>query len=218
MNAETTLKKIMSTLGMTTLSEEKAPEQVEVKFAEAKLEDGTMIEANEFIVGEAVFVVTEEEKMAMPEGQYKLEDGQVIVVDAMGVITEVMAAGEEQVEEPAPEAVEEVEAANEEHSAPKKVVESETISRETFFAEMEKLRTEFAEQLATLQAAKEVVETEKKEVEVELSEVKEALETEPASKPMTHNPEGRETTAMRIRYANQRPQSTLDRVMNKMWG
>jgi hypothetical protein len=216
MNAETTLKKIMSTLGMTTMSEETPKEQVEVKFAEAKLEDGTMIEANEFVVGEAVFVITEEEKMAMPEGQYKLEDGQVIVVDDMGVITEIMAAGEE--EAPQAEKVEEVEAANEEHTAPKKVVESETISRETFFAEMEKLRTEFAEQISTLKAENEALSTEKEKVEVELSEVKEAMANEPATKPINHSPEGRQTMSSKIRYANQRPNSTLDRVMSKMWG
>ena len=43
------------------------------------------------------------------------------------------------------------------------------------------------------------------------------MENEAAAKPMSHNPEGRQTMAAKIRYSNQRPASTLDRVMAKMW-
>ena len=82
----------------------------EVKLAQATLENGTVIESEDFAVGSEVFIVTDAEKVALPVGDYTLEDGEQLKVEEEGVIASIGAA-EEPTEEPAEE---EVEAAEEE--------------------------------------------------------------------------------------------------------
>jgi len=211
----------MVALGM---NEEKA---TEVQLAEMKLEDGTMVEAEEFQAGQAVFVITEDkEKMAMPEGSYSLEDGKVMVVDESGVIAEIVEPASEEeapAEAPAEAAVEEVEATNEGEAAPKKVVESETISRETFFAEMEKMKSEFAAQLdaykeevANLTSQKEQAELMLSTAEKDLQEVQAKLSEEPASTGMSHSPEGNGEPRAKMRFGQNGAQNTTSRVFERI--
>ena len=128
---------------MNVLNEIKTLLGMEVKLAQMKLKDGvTVIEADAFEPEQAVFIVNGEERIAVPIGEYELEDGMILVVAVEGVIAEIKEAV---VEEEAPEAeVEvEVEAQAETVATPKRIVES--VSKEMFFAEIEKLRTEIAE-------------------------------------------------------------------------
>lgn len=224
MDATKTLNKIMVALGMN-----EEAEATEVKLAEMKLEDGTMIEAEDFQAGQAVFVVTEDkEKMAMPEGSYSLEDGKVMVVDESGVIAEIVEpaseeeAPAEEAEAPAAEA-EEVEATTEGEAAPKKVVESETISRETFFAEIEKIKAEFTaeleahkEEIANLKSQKEQAELQLSAAEKDLEDVERKLNEEPASAGMTHSPEGTSTPKMNFTAPKVQHMSTANRVFAKI--
>ena len=55
---------------------------MEVKLETMKLSDGvTVLEAEMFEAGNEVFVVTEDEqKIALPIGEYELEDGRILVV------------------------------------------------------------------------------------------------------------------------------------------
>lgn len=217
MDATRTLNKIMVALGM---NEEKA---TEVQLAEMKLEDGTMVEAEEFQAGQAVFVITEDkEKMSMPEGSYSLEDGKIMVVDESGVIAEIVEPASEE-EAPAEAAVEEVEATNEGEAAPKKVVESETISRETFFAEMEKMKSEFTAQLdaykeevANLTSQKEQAELMLSTAEKDLQEVQAKLSEEPASTGMSHSPEGNGEPRAKMRFGQNGAQNTTSRVFERI--
>ena len=131
MNTNQTLNKVRTLLG------------IEVKLEQMKLDNGAILEAEVFEVGAEVFVVADEERVAVPVGEYVAEDGSTIVVAEEGVIGEIKEAGEEApAEEEAP--VEEVvEEDLSETATPKKVVES--ISKETFFSEIEKLRNEINE-------------------------------------------------------------------------
>ena len=52
----------------------------EVKLEQQALENGTVIEADSFEAGSEVFIVTEDEKVALPIGEYQLEDGRILVV------------------------------------------------------------------------------------------------------------------------------------------
>ena len=225
MDATTTLSKIMVALGMNQA------EATEVKLAEMKLEDGTMIEAEEFQAGQAVFVITEDkEKMAMPEGSYAMEDGKVMVVDESGVIAEVMEPKKEEAEsEEKEEAVtagetEEIEAANDGEAQAKKVVESETISRETFFAEVNKVRAEFTaqleaykEEIANLSSQKEQAELQLSTAEKDLAEVQSKLNAEPASTGVKHSPEGNTTAKAKFnKIGTNGPQNTASRVFAKI--
>src|SRR5210317_1242311 len=108
MKSQETLSKIMELLNL----------QDEVKLESMKLENGTTIEAEAFEANQEVFIVTEEdEKIAMPIGEYTLEDGRILVVAEEGIIAEMREAEEEApAQEEAPETeevVEEVEQAEE---------------------------------------------------------------------------------------------------------
>lgn len=65
----------------------------EVKFAEAKLADGTvlMISGDEIAVGAEVVVSTEEGQIPAPDGEYELEDGSVLIV-IDGLVSELRPA------------------------------------------------------------------------------------------------------------------------------
>ena len=83
MKASDILTQIKEVLGME-LSE------VEVKFEEKKLENGTKIEAEAFEKGKSVFIKSEDdEKLALPVGEYTLEDGTLLVVEEEGKISEM---------------------------------------------------------------------------------------------------------------------------------
>jgi hypothetical protein len=113
------------------------------------------------------------------------------------VIKEVMPMAEEApaAEEAAP--IEpEVEAQAEAPSAAKKIIES--VSKETFFSEIEKLRSEIAE----LKLSKEVV--------------KEVVKEELSVQPLTHSPETKSEIKL-TRISPNRPMTTRDRVMAKLF-
>ena len=84
MNTNTVLNKVRELLGM------------QIELEQRKLDDGvTVVEADAFEAEAEIFIVTEDEqKIALPVGEYKLEDGMVIVVSEEGVIAEVKEAEE----------------------------------------------------------------------------------------------------------------------------
>jgi hypothetical protein len=97
-----TLNKIKVLLGMeeTPQVDEATPQELEeakeqLKFEEATLEDGTVISADAFEVGNAVFIVVEEDQQPLPVGEYALADGSLLVVEEEGVIADIKAADEE---------------------------------------------------------------------------------------------------------------------------
>jgi len=100
-----TLQKIKVLLGME-VDNEPTPQELkeateQLKFEEATLEDGTIISADAFEVGAAVFILVEEEKQPLPVGEYALADGSLLVVAEEGVIAEIKVEAEEE-EEAAP--------------------------------------------------------------------------------------------------------------------
>lgn len=190
-------------------------ESKEVKLAQMKLKNGTVIEAEEFKEGEAVFIVTEDEKVAMPIGEYEMEDGAILVVTEEGIIGGAKA---EEVEEEV-----EVEAEAEE-SSPKKVVESTV--KETHFEEEVKEEVEVEAGYATkeelgaaideIKAMIEDLKNPKKEEEEEMEEEAElkAELSKPASKPLKHNPEANKTVKKQ-KFAKQQG-GTMSRVLNRI--
>jgi len=176
---------------------------MEVKLETMKLSDGvTVLEADMFEAGNEVFVVTEDEqKIALPIGEYELEDGRILIVVEEGVISEIK---EKEVEE---EEVEEEEAPIEEEAkkeqemetakaAPKKIVES--MIKESFFSEIEALKNENIALKAELSMLKEAK-------EVELSEIK----------PISFNPEN-ENKSESIKLSSKRARTTMDSILEKL--
>lgn len=105
---------------MVDLEEEK-PTEEEVTYAEATLEDGTVImtTAEEWAEGVDVFVLNNEgEQVPVPQGEYTLNDGRILAVAEEGVVASISEAPAQ--EEPS----EEVEQAEETPYATKEDVQS----------------------------------------------------------------------------------------------
>lgn len=176
---------------------------MEVNLEQMKLADGvTVLEADVFEGGNEIFIVTEDEqKIPVPVGEYELEDGRILVVVEEGIIAEVKEKEVEKEEVKAPEAEVEVETEKKEEmetekTAPKKTIES--VVKETFFSEIEKLQAENETLKAELSKLKE-------EKEVELSEVK----------PISFNPEN-ENKVESIKIASKRPRTIMDSVLERL--
>lgn len=188
---------------------------MEVKLEQMKLADGmTVIEADSFEPEMSVVIVTEDDqRIALPVGEYELEDGRILVVAVEGIIAEVKEKQEEapevEIEVEQPEAEVPVEAeVTPEVANPKKMVES--IIKETFFSEMEALKLENAELKAKLETFSKVdpvtdVITEEITQEVELNEIK----------PIVFNPENVQPKE-HFRYASKKGRTTMDSILEKL--
>ena len=189
MKATEMLKKIKTYLGEDTTE---IVDQEKVELATAKLENGTVLEAEAFEAGNEIFIVTEDDKVALPVGDYTLEDGKMLVVAEEGIIAEIKDLDEEATED-------EVEA-----------------EEELGYVTKEELAEAVSEIKAMIEDMKK---EEMSEDEVELSEelpkeVKEELSA-PAAEPIAHNPEQKNNN-IGVKFAQNRRLSTLDKVMSKI--
>jgi hypothetical protein len=175
---------------------------MEVKLEQMKLADGvTVLEADTFEPEMEIVIVTEDDqKIPVPVGEYEMEDGRILVVQNEGIISEMK---EMETEVEAPEVEEEIEVETEKKeemdtakAAPKKTIES--VVKETFFAEIEALKTENETLKAELAKINEVKET-------ELSEVK----------PISFNPENNNPIEI-TRLAPKKPRTIMDSVLDKL--
>ena len=147
-----TLNKIKVLLGMeeTPQVDEATPQEMEeakeqLKFEEAALEDGTIISADAFEVGNAVFIVVEEDQQPLPVGEYALADGSLLVVEEEGVIADIKAADEEVEEVAEEEVVEQSEEVVEQSSDDSKEAIIQAIGvMENLLQEFNALKEEFA--------------------------------------------------------------------------
>lgn len=162
-----------------TLNKIKALLSIEVNLEQMTLVDGiTVLEAESFEPDYSVGIVTSEGIVPAPVGEHETTDGMIVVVEVEGIIKEV-----KPVEAPAETEEVEVEIeASVEASTPKKIVD--TITKETFFAE--------------IKVEVEKLEAENKALKVELEAIKVELE-EAGAKAIVTNPEAavnREMTAL----------------------
>jgi hypothetical protein len=168
-----------------------------------KLMDGiTIFEADAFEMDKEVFIVTEDEqKIPVPIGEYEMEDGRILVVIEEGIISEIkeVATEEEVIEEEAPEVEVEVEA--EATPSAKKTIES--IVKETFFAEIEKLTNENIELKAKLESLSKV-----DEVTNEVTELADIT-------PISFNPENTNEVETFV-YGSKRPKTIMDTILEKI--
>lgn len=187
--------------------------QDEVKLESMKLENGTTIEAEEFTANQEVFIVTEDERIALPVGEYELEDGRILVVAEEGVIAEVRdAAAEEEAPEEAPaeEPTEEVEANEEEEK------EMSYATKEELSAAVAEMKEMIEEIKAMMSPKEEEMSEEPKEelAEEVVEEVVEMSADEPAAKPIKHNPETK--TADMHKFSKGARKDTLSRIFDKL--
>ena len=174
---------------------------IEVKLEEMKLENGTVVSAETFEKGSEIFIVTDDEKVAMPVGEYILEDGRLVVVSEEGMIADV------------------------------KEVSDEVPAEETEDLEEETVETEVPEEVATeveaiIEAVVEVIAPVLEEVKSEIEELKKQFsemkggkkkeDMSAARKPIKHNPEAKAPQKKQMQFAKGQFNTTLDRVLNKL--
>lgn len=183
----------------------------EVKLEQQALENGTVLEAEAFESGNEVFIVTEDEKVAVPVGEYQLEDGRILVVAEEGLISEIKT---EEAEEETEEV--EVEAAEEEKEEMGYATKEELAEVKEMIEEI-KAMLEPKEDLSAEELGNLITEELCKHEKVELSEVPEEVQEElnqPAAEPIQANPEAKQNLS-KFNISQNRRLSTLDRVMAK---
>ena len=195
------------------LNEIKTLLNIEVKLMEMKLENGTIVSAEAFEKGNEIFIVTDNEKVAMPVGEYILEDGKLLVVEEEGMIADLREVSDEA---PAKEEVEETEDLEEEEKkemeeeadvADWKGMEKRIQNLEDAIADLKKDKVEAEEEVEMAEEVKEeIVEEVKEEVKEELSAVK----------PIKHNPEAKTPQKKQVQFAKGQFNTTLDRVLSKL--
>jgi outer membrane biosynthesis protein TonB len=168
-----------------------------VKLAEAKLENGTVIEAEAFEAGQAVFIVSDEERVPLPIGNYTMESGDLLMVQEEGMISSVTPSTELADEEIVVEAPEEV--VSEVEAIVEAVVEVITPVIEEVKSEIEELKKKFSK-----------LEEQPKEEEAPKEEKKEEM-----SRKFKHNPERK--TAIKGNLSKNQGSSTLERVFNQLF-
>ena len=197
MNTNDMISKIKEVVGLSE----------EVKLEQQALENGTVIEADSFEAGSEVFIVTEDEKVALPIGEYQLEDGRMLVVVEEGLISEMKEAGEEEVEEVEAEEEEKEEmgyATKEELQEVKDMIEEIKAMLEP----KEEMSSEDLGNLITEELSKHELNEVPQEVQEELNE--------PSAEPIMANPEADSTNKPSFKFAQNRKPSTFDRVLNKI--
>lgn len=195
MKANEKLNSIMTLLGIPTPK----PEKVKVKMETMKLENGTDIEADSFEKDKEVFILTDDERVAMPVGEYILEDSRLLVVEQEGIIADVR-----DVSDDVPQKEEITEDLAEDDGKEADVRDWDG---------MEKRMQNLEDAVADLKADK--VESKEDKPEDENAELKAEL-SQPAAQAIKHSPEAVTAKTESIPFSKHRTKSIMDSVLLKI--
>tara|TARA_R110002096_G_scaffold168486_4_gene339316 strand:+ start:9840 stop:10484 length:645 start_codon:yes stop_codon:yes gene_type:complete len=196
---------------------------IEVKLEEMKLENGTVVTAESFEKGKEIFIVTDDEKVAMPVGEYLLEDGRLVVVEEEGKIADIREVSDE-VPSKETEEGEEITEDLEEEDKSSYEEEDEKMADVADWEGMEKRIQNLEDAIADLKGDKESKMEDVQEEEMS-NEVQAPLKSrtvkeefsEAASKPIKHNPEAVIETKKQVKFSQGKGNTTaLGRVLNKL--
>jgi len=142
-----------------------------VELEQQTLENGTVVEADSFAVGQPIFAIDGETKTPLEIGEYVLADGTKLYVTEIGVIGELASASTEVVEEE---------------------MSSETIEETPIVEELAEVPATLEE---ILQAVADAIQPKLDELQAKIDELtggqtamKETLSSVSANKPTTHKP------------------------------
>ena len=180
------------------------------EFAQMKLDNGTILEADEFAVDSTVFIVTEDERVPLPIGEYTLEDGTTLVVAEEGVIGSMG----EKVEEPKESQMED------EIKKEEEVVEMNYASKQELEEAVAEVKDMIDEVKAMIEPKEEKKEEEmeeesKDESKEELAELSKEL-AKPSAQPLKHNPDADKSVNLKKISANREGLSAMDRILAKI--
>mgnify|MGYP003666161324 CR=1 FL=1 len=203
---------------------------LEVKLEEQKLENGTIIEADSFEKGKEIFIKTDDEKVAMPVGEYILEDGKLLVVKEEGIIDDMrdpsdgVPAKEDAGKEKDEDGYKKEETEDLEEKKEEEMDEEADVAD---WKGMEIRIKNLEDAISDLKRDKESkMEDEEEEVEMESSRqpksrtIKEEFSkeelSEAAVQPIKHSPEASFGEIKQRVFAKGQYKTTLDRVLNKL--
>lgn len=184
-----------------------------VNLAQLILDNGTVIEADSFENDASVFIVSDDDRISLPVGEYTIEDGRMLIVKEEGVISEIrekMVEEELETEEVIIDAPEEV--ADEMAKVIEAVVEVVAPIIEEVKEEIEELKRKFESiPEAEEEGYKDGIADEKEDVREKMSSQK------LASRKLKHSPEAKSNKVkMQTLSQNRNMNTTLDRVMAKV--
>ena len=206
---------------------------IQVKLEEQKLENGTVVSAESFEKDNEIFIVTDDEKVAMPVGEYLLEDGRLVVVSEEGIIADVRDVADDAPQKETEEGEEITEDLEGDHSKNDDYAEDGEADVADWRG-MEKRIQNLEDAIADLKSDKEpkledVEEEQELEVEPqnvlksrtvkeEFSEVEKADLSQASAKPIKHNPETVGKTKKKVEFVknNKFGASALDRVLSRL--
>ena len=192
---------------------------IQVRLEERKLDNGTVVEAESFAKGKEVFIKTEDEKVAMPKGEYTFEDGEVMLVSEEGIIAEMKSSEkEEEMRDDGKEAAVDDWAG----------MEKRIKNLEDAVADLKRDKqpnaedVEETEDLETTESRHPKSRTVKEEFESK-EDIKENLDeklkeemSKPAADPIKHSPEKESNKVNMTRYSEKRRNSIMDNVLEKL--
>jgi len=192
---------------------------IQVTLEQRKLDNGTVLEAESLSKGNEVFIKTEDEKVAMPIGEYTLEDGQVLLVKEEGVIAELTSKSKEEEEEDEDLRDDGKEAAVDDWEGMEKRIKN----LEDAVADLKKDKEPRSEEEKDEKDIEVDAEKEKqiksrtvKEEFVNSKEKNKEKLSEPAVQPIKHSPEGNFKKETAFQFSKKRPSSVLDTVMEQI--
>lgn len=199
---------------------------IEVKLEEQKLENGTRIEAESFEKGKEIFILTDDQKVAMPVGEYLLEDGRLVVIEEEGLIADVREVSDEApAKEEVKDETEDLEEKEEEMVEDDEADVQDWEGMEKRIKNLEDaisdLKSKIGEKDMKEEDLKEDLKEDSKEnlKEEVKEEVNEALKEElskPAASPIRHNPEGKSSVKQNFKISPKRRPSTMDLILNQI--
>ena len=168
-----------------------------VKLEQQTLDNGTVIEADSFEVGQPIFIVTADQTLPLPIGEYTMMDGSVLEVTEEGVIGEIATPS------------------------------TETTEGEVAMSDAPVETTPVAEEIApdvkaVVDAVVEAIAPVLEQVQTELSSMKQELascvkKTEmSAVKPIKHNPERTEVKERDFKFGQGSQKTQLNRIFEKL--
>lgn len=209
---------------------------IQVKLETMKLENGTDIEAEAFEKGKEVFILTDDEKVAMPVGEYILADSRLLVVEEEGMIADVREVSDEvpakeeitsdlAEEKPTEKPTEKTEDLADDMDEKKMADEIKEDKEGNMIVKVDDWKA-MEERIANLEAAiadlkrdkvsaEEVEEMGYGKKEEMNKDLKEEL-SQPAAQAIKHSPEAVVNKTEKVIFQKQRTRSIMDSVLSKI--
>ena len=183
-----------------------------VKLEQTKLENGTIIEADSFEEGNEVFIVSDDQLVAMPVGEYILEDTRLLVVEEEGLIADVREVSDEVPSKETEEGEEELKEEDDDYAeeadvADWKGMEIRIKNLEDAIADI-KSEEGLKEELSAIEKGNNLTVELSQEIPVEVQ----AELNEPSADPIVSNPNSFKTLS-KFKVGANRKANTMDRVL-----